>query len=1760
MALYHCSVKIISRSDNKNAVAAAAYRSASVLITSVLDKETGLDVEQAFNYSNKSNVIFSEIIAPIYAPAWVYDRERLWNEVEFIEKRKDSQLAREIELALPIELDQEQNIELLRKYVQECFVDKGMIADVNVHWEDGNPHAHVMLTMRSINDKEFGEKVVSWNGRANILLWRETWANRVNQVLKQYGINSRVDHRSYLAQGIDLEATIHEGIGEKLANRVAYAERVVINQEIREENAKRIIDAPEIILDLVSSKYYIFSQTEIAKEVFNILERSKSFNTNEYFQSVFSRVLNHSRLYKVTESDLKGDTLYTLSERAVLEEDIWKRIEHMKDFSLENHAINISSDFMKQFQVTLSMQQIRALEHLVGTSSESRLSINGPGAISALVGRAGTGKSTIMKTVSAIYEDNGYRIIGGAVSGVATDNLARSCAVENGEFRTLTGWHVLLNSEGNENYLSRSGIEGNKTLFILDEASMIDIADLASIIAKIDDAGAKLIIIGDPDQLQPIGVGDGFKKIIEKIGAFELDQVWRQKDQWQQEATINLANGKIREAIKSYSEHSSLIWGDTREQIKNQLVQSYVNDFIASSTTGERIDKINSQYNTTIKSESSIVLGYTRAEVESLNASIREHLIVAGELVELPDSNGRYRTHDGVIDIAKGEYIVFTKNNTALGIYNGTRGIVGGVSSSNDKLQGIISVTLIGGDSNHENKTITINTSDYNHFIYGYATTIHKAQGLTVDKTYLLAEKHLNHNSFYVAASRHRSELKIFADKQTFKDIDDLAYKFARSHKDRSLISEYEIAPDKQGAYQKVMAYKNLKEEAADLYKQICKDSIKLNLSLPEHDQYNSFQEKCKLRTNLAIEIHENYSIYKTFLKQAGIDKAVVAKHARIEDVVLSKLDGSSTRLSLSSVSKGLNTGDFAVDHMSTQDASVSIKQIVKDLDKNIIPFSFEFISQTKTHEIAEQIFNLEEKFKLHSQRISGVEIGQVGESNFNLSVSNESNKSVIQNELRIYQDIRKINHLANNSSLYQQERQKIAFAVLNNKHLLNQIDLADVEKALISDRDQFVSQARELFESEHVKEAVKAKINDKVNEKESTISPESLSPDKTSIFVSSSIPSMSISQMYAALDSCDSQTKIKLTQSLNDKINTLSQLKQELCTEIKSVKTSILEAKNRISIADYKSELLNNYLGKVYRDPSSALLQWQVRVGTDQTALEESLDSASIAVKSDFRILGEPVGRKFLGLFSDTTRKQADALGTTISSRLVALENDKKQKQEDLAILEHYEQNKTLATLEKDLANITEQLGWIPNNSRVMNEIQTEAIKELSLSLHLDNDQSQKYDERGEQSIDQNSLAFLLQKENKNKATQANIDFVELHNKIVDLKRNIYTLNKKIDTYIESNDKIKEAVSKVYNHGYGFRHTIEIWDNNVKSLGTLQCEKMLNQNPTLLSELKGTSSFLGLIKDKDRVLAEQLSYNIGTALRNYTENLNRVEATGTAIESLKLKETSVKLEKSMTSEQIKEIVFENEYKRLALSQDNPLSVEQVLSIEKICSYVERYITYPGVLEKHNSHSLAKAAEFEMEQLRDNLFSKNQFNTLEEKLQFHIYSEIKAAIQIKVYLTHKDIQPYQAVERGAELFNKIEHEVNAYMTTLSCDHFENILKTQVLHYVFENNHIPNDQGLCHVIDRSEQIRAHAQELEQHLDKIMDPAIHEASLTHDDYKSISEFIAMKDFSNISTKSFREVITDLNKEIPELIQSKEQEKVEEIELGLELTHEK
>ena len=262
MAIYHFTAKVVSRADGRSVVGAAAYRAG----TRLREESTGV----IYDYTRKPGVEYTEILAPDNAPEWVFNRLQLWNTVDQVEKRKDAQLARDLEVALPIELDNTTQVELLRDFVQHHLVCKGMVADCAIHRDNpNNPHAHVLLTLRRIGPKGFGLKERSWNEKSRLQQWRLGWAEVTNHHLARTVLAIRIDHRTLKAQGLDLIPGRKIGVSRERQQSdslpLKIADRIAEQRSIASQNGELIIADPNVAIKGLTHYQATFTEHDIAR-------------------------------------------------------------------------------------------------------------------------------------------------------------------------------------------------------------------------------------------------------------------------------------------------------------------------------------------------------------------------------------------------------------------------------------------------------------------------------------------------------------------------------------------------------------------------------------------------------------------------------------------------------------------------------------------------------------------------------------------------------------------------------------------------------------------------------------------------------------------------------------------------------------------------------------------------------------------------------------------------------------------------------------------------------------------------------------------------------------------------------------------------------------------------------------------------------------------------------------------------------------------------------------------------------------------------------------------------------------------------------------------------------------------------------------------------------------------------------------------------------------------------------------------------------
>lgn len=718
MAIYHLSAQVISRSANRSSVAAAAYRAGEAIEDRRLDA--------VHDYTDKTGIAHKEILMPAGAPVWMTDRAELWNRVEEFEKRCDAQVAREMNIALPKELDFEQSRELIREFVTEEFVKRGMVADLAMHMGDANnPHAHVMLTMRELSGDGFGRKQREWNDRKLLEHWRASWSLHCNRALERAGHEARIDHRTLEEQGIDRVPTVHLGPAADLEARGVVTEigdrqrQILDINEVRELHRGRE-ERIGRALGTLTQRASTFTEKDLARIV--LKQAGDEHLGPDELRATVNHVWGRQDVVLLGE-DSKGELRLTTTEMLALE----KRM----------------AESAKERQGTWSNRGVSVLDGS-GLNAEQRKALawaTGKDGVAVIEGLAGTGKTSLLAAARRSWERTGVAVRGAALAGKAAQGLQEGAGIRS---QTL---HSLLDE-------LRSGKTtlGGRDVVVVDEAGMIGSRQMAELLERAAEAQAKVVLVGDSRQLQPIDAGGAFRTLSNELGAARLTGIQRQKEEWARENVLSFAMGRSAVALKSFTERGLVTWSSDRQASAERLVKDWAR--------GSSVEPQASQ----------LMLAGTRAEVAQLNELARQSRLSTGEL----DKGVAVATSQGGREFSVGDRLLFLRNDKALGVKNGTLGTVESI-----RARGEFSELRVRTD---QGQRVTVTTEQYNYIDHGYATTVHKAQGQTVDRAYVLLGRMHDRELSYVSASRARGETRLYADAERFPNQARLAQQMGVSH------------------------------------------------------------------------------------------------------------------------------------------------------------------------------------------------------------------------------------------------------------------------------------------------------------------------------------------------------------------------------------------------------------------------------------------------------------------------------------------------------------------------------------------------------------------------------------------------------------------------------------------------------------------------------------------------------------------------------------------------------------------------------------------------------------------------------------------------------------------------------------------------------------------------------------------------------------------------------------------------------------------
>jgi hypothetical protein len=443
-----------------------------------------------------------------------------------------------------------------------------------------------------------------------------------------------------------------------------------------------------------------------------------------------------------------------------------ERMEAKRDYAVAPRHVAAAAErqdtaIQRQGGKGLEQEQRLAIEH-----------VTGPERIAVVVGMAGAGKSTMLMSAREAWQAQGYRVHGAALAGKAAEGLEESSGIAS---RTLASWE-----RGWERGFDKLG---PRDVFVIDEAGMVGSKQLSRFITEADQAGAKIVLVGDPEQLQPIGAGAAFRAVAERVGMVELEGIRRQREDWQRAASIAFGRHRTEEGLAAYAARDAIRFEGDTELARSAIVRDVMADRDARPD-GSRL-----------------VLAHRRVDVAALNDAIRDARQERGELTgELI-----YQTSEGARAFAPGDRLLFRENNRELGVKNGMLGTV--ERAEEDRL----TVRLDTARGPGLGRAVEVSTADYAAVDHGYATTIHKAQGATVDRAYVLASKSMDRHLTYVAMTRHRDRVALYAGRDEFSDMDSLAGRLSRAQ-----LKETTLDYDRADAAQEIYAQRRGMDHAPE--------------------------------------------------------------------------------------------------------------------------------------------------------------------------------------------------------------------------------------------------------------------------------------------------------------------------------------------------------------------------------------------------------------------------------------------------------------------------------------------------------------------------------------------------------------------------------------------------------------------------------------------------------------------------------------------------------------------------------------------------------------------------------------------------------------------------------------------------------------------------------------------------------------------------------------------------------------------------------
>lgn len=748
MAISYARLEYVKRSVGKNAVAKSAYNAKLQL---KFEGNTSAPA-QIYDWSRKGEQpINHAILLPDHVDKNYSNPEKLWNEAEKFEKRKDSQVAIEVVLALPDDevITDEQRTDMAHKFANKYFVSKGYGVQIDIHApnrgsvyneESGeaelvnkNTHAHLLITVRHFNTEGSGFKDKKVNDispevRGNThhafggLEWSKLWTQFQNEYFETMGLDLRVDSPGVIPQ-------IHLGPYRMRSRAFSLLEE---NENLMAQNKEESRDPQNILQSLIRNKN-VFTH----EDLLNFLSKHFEGNLQELNQ-IKDEFWQQPNIVQLFDRDSHNSINRFTTHEVIAEEKqilrIANRIQQasskMKNIEPDEKHIKLLNEEQKvAYQGILSGQKLVCLE-----------------------GHAGTGKSHLLNAIKNTYEEQGY-----TVRGLGPDNATAQVLNQKG-FAQTQNVHQFLYAAAGKSKKNPIQIKSNREVWVVDESGKLGNAALLELVKLADSKKAHLIFSGCTAQMGAVERGDMFRVFCQRYGSLQLENIQRQEKEAHREIAKKLAHGNLTGALDQIVKTGGIHWSLTKEEAIENVAISWAKDQSA------------------FPYQTSIIIAHTNKDVKVLNEYIRCYRLEKGEIAK---QELECETMAGKVHVSKGDLIEFRKNDSNLKVSNGTRGIL--VEASPEKF-------VVQIKDKEKPREVSFDPKAYFQYQLGYATTFYRSQGDTVDRAYVLHSPKMSSEMFYVGLTRHVKNVSYFVSKHETTSISHLKMQIQKQSQRESTV------------------------------------------------------------------------------------------------------------------------------------------------------------------------------------------------------------------------------------------------------------------------------------------------------------------------------------------------------------------------------------------------------------------------------------------------------------------------------------------------------------------------------------------------------------------------------------------------------------------------------------------------------------------------------------------------------------------------------------------------------------------------------------------------------------------------------------------------------------------------------------------------------------------------------------------------------------------------------------------------------------